>query len=514
MTTTVAAEEREQGQERQREREPDRQREPEGSRTHSAAPGATPPRRKSRFRLGGGPGARTTPARLRLLRAAAVATALALIGVLIAGGVSANGSWSGIRERSAPQVTSATGLYFALNDMDAQLANQLMTGNTASLSAHHADAVRLYAQRRSQAGGFLRDLAEAAQGDHAAERSVAAAITDLGRYEELAARALLLGEQTHRTEAVTAYDSATALMRTRLLPEADRLVTANNLAFERTYADTTGAQSAIRVALIATGLLLLALLALLQFFLASRFRRVINPGAAAATVLVLAAMVAGLVHISSQQGDLTTARRDAFDSVLALTRARAVSYDANADESRYLLDRTGAATAAHERDFLAKSRRLVRLEPSTTLSNYDSGLAAAIRAYRADPTDLRFTGYLGDEFRNITFPGERAAAERVLTTYQAYQRDDRTIRSLASSGRLAEAIAYCTSYAKGDSNYAFGQYDQALQALIAINMSAYEAASSDGAAGALTVPLGASGAVLAAAGLMVLGLRPRLAEFR
>lgn len=36
------------------------------------------------------------------------------------------------------------------------------------------------------------------------------------------------------------------------------------------------------------------------------------------------------------------ARRDAFDSVVALSRARAIAYDANADESRYLLDPSAA----------------------------------------------------------------------------------------------------------------------------------------------------------------------------
>lgn len=35
---------------------------------------------------------------------------------------------------------------------------------------------------------------------------------------------------------------------------------------------------------------------------------------------------------------LRVAKKDSFDSVLALNRARAVSYDANADESRYLAD--------------------------------------------------------------------------------------------------------------------------------------------------------------------------------
>lgn len=443
--------------------------------------------------------------------------AAGLVGVLVTGGVSASGSWADVRERSAPQVTSATGLYFTLNDMDAQLANQLMMGDTASLSALRVQAAGIYGQRRAQAGGYLRDLAEAARGDATAERIVASAISDLGAYEEHAARALILSEQTHRPagqadpKAVAEYTLATQLMRTRLLPEADRLVTANNAAFEHTYTEATGTQSAIRVALLVTGLPLLALLAALQLYLAARFHRVINPGAAAATVLVLTVLIGGLMQISGQQDHLRAARRDAFDSVLALTRARAVSYDANADESRYLLDRAGAA--AHEQDFLTKSQRLLRLD-GAAIGSYDADLASALRAYKADHARLDFTGLYGDEFRNITFPGERAAAERVLTAYQVYQRDDRRIRALASAGKVAEAIRYCTSHATGDSNYAFDAYDKALLKLITINTTAFDRTSSDGAGNSLTMPLGLAGGAMAAAGLVLLGLRPRLAEFR
>ncbi|MEU6346092.1 hypothetical protein ABZ883_34645 [Streptomyces sp. NPDC046977] len=401
-------------------------------------------------------------------------------------------------------MTSATGLYFTLNDMDAQLANRLMPG------VQQTEASALYDQRRAEAAGHLRELAEAAGDDPKAERDVAEAISDLGAYEELAARALLLGEQGHRPAAVATYNSASDLMRTHLLPEADRLVTVNDAAFERTYQDSSGTQSAIRIAFLLTTLVLLALLTALQLYLFSRFRRVINPGAAAASALVLVVLVTGLVEISGQREQLRIARHDAFDSVVALTRARAVSYDANADESRYLLDRAG--TAGHERHFLVTSQQLMNL-PGATVGTYDADLAAAFSRYRADHTDLPFTGYFGDEFRNITFTGERSAAERALLAYQVYQRDDRTIRELASSGDVAKVISFCTSHAPGNSNYDFDQYDTALRQLISINTSAYENASARGADRALTTYVGLAGTALLAAGLVALGLRRRFAEF-
>ncbi|MGW3245122.1 hypothetical protein [Streptomyces sp. NPDC001070] len=444
------------------------------------------------------------PARLRLLRATALTACAALAAALLAGGVRADTSWSAIRTHSAPQVTSAAGLYLALNDMDAQVANRLLTrGN--------GDAERIFEQRRAEAAGYLRDLAEAAAGDPAAEREVAAAIRDFGSYEERAARALLLGERSDRA-AVDAYRSASGLMRSRLLPEADALVTANDASFERTYGDARDRASSVRVGVLCTGLLLLAVLLALQLFLAARFRRVLNPGVAAATLIVLVATAAGAAGLGAQRDDLTAARRDAFDSVLALTRARAVAYDANADESRYLLDRAHAAE--HEEAFLDKSRRLARLPGVTSVDDYDPALSRAVDAYRADPADVRFTGFLGDEFRNITFPGERAAAERALARYQAYERDDRRIRLLAGAGRLPAAVAYCTGHAPGESNHDFAAFDGALGKVIAINVAAYEKAASDGTDRALQLPLGLAGALCAAAGLVVLGLRPRLAEFR
>ena len=79
----------------------------------------------------------------------------------------------------------------------------------------------------------------------------------------------------------------------------------------------------------------------------------------------------------------------------------------------------------------------------------------------------------GVEFRNITFAGERVAAQKVLTLLQAYQLDDRHIRDLATRGQTQAAIAFCTSYQPGQSNYAFDQYDKALAALITINQTAF-----------------------------------------
>lgn len=458
----------------------------------------------------------TVPKWLRLLRGAALGACALVVVALVVTGLLARSSWSDIRNHSAPQITSATGLYFTLNDMDAQLANQLMFGTDRELADDRSTAAHIYNQRRSQAGVYLRDLSVAAQGDPVAEASVAQAIADFGSYEEGASHALLLSKQTGyaagHTDARTlaSYRSTTELMRTQLLPEADQLVTANNIAFNTTYSTTTDNLSSARLAVLAAGLLLIVVLVALQLFLAIRFRRIVNPALAAAVLIAFGVAVTATVQISAQQDHLHVARRDAYDSVVALTRARAVAYDANADESRYLLDQPNAAE--HEQHFFEKTQQLMRL-PGATIHTYDARATAAMDAYRAHQADLRFTGFFGDEFRNITFRGERKAAEDVVARYQVYEKDDRRIRALATSGDVTAAIAYCVSYKPGDSNWAFGQLDSALQKIIGINTDAYEQASSEGAGSALTGPLGLAGATVVVAALAVVGLRRPLAEF-
>jgi hypothetical protein len=77
------------------------------------------------------------------------------------------------------------------------------------------------------------------------------------------------------------------------------------------------------------------------------------------------------------------------------------------------------------------------------------------------------------------------------------------------------AIEFDTSYAHGNSNWAFTQYDNAPTALIAINQRAFNGAISAGQQGVN----GWTGfipavAVILVTGLVLAGVWPRLAEYR
>ncbi|MEV8559538.1 hypothetical protein AB0478_24450 [Streptomyces sp. NPDC051917] len=456
----------------------------------------------------------TVPARLRLLRAATVLLTAALVVLVLLAGLAARGTWSGVADRDAPRTTSAADLDLALNDMDAQAANILLSNGDAGkgrLQTPYTKAVGFYGDARREIGHDLRALAVAAQGSRADEKTVESLTDDFAEYQELIGRALENdGHRGGRPAALADYRRATDLLRTRLLPAAGTLVSANDAAFDAEYSSARSTLSAQLAAVLALGVLLTAVLGVLQWYLARRFRRVLNPGVLAATVCALLAVILGSQMLSASADHLRVARRDAFDSVVALSRARAVAYDANADESRYLLD--PQRRTRYEESFLAKSQQLYGLR-GATLSTYGSQLATTWRAYRADHHDLRFTGEFRRELDNITFPGERAAAERTVDAYAVYQRDDRRIRALLASGEEREAVEFCMGWAPGTSNAHFGAWMAALDKVADINRAHFTSSVRHGRATVDDLLPWAEGLLTAAVLLTLLGLRPRLAEF-
>lgn len=458
----------------------------------------------------------STTARVRVLALTAAALVVALAALLT---IEVGRERSGLQvigAETAPVVMASSDLYFALGDMDAQLANVLLVGDDKNLGFTREDALKIYQERRGQVSVALQQAAKTADVDAEATQAVRDILDALGRYETLAAQTFLLDEQDAHPPGQPAaatlakYREATDLLKSTLLTAAQGLIDRNSQILEDTYQQQRDTTFAIRTVLAILGAALLVALLMLQVYVARRFHRWLNPAVATATLVAGALAISGWTLTTDGAEYLRVAKKDSFDSVLALNRARAVSYDANADESRYLVDPQRAA--AYEKTFLDKTQQLVTLD-GATLSTFDERLAAAFDAYRADPTAIEWQGFYGKGFRNITFEGERELAERTLVAYQTYQVDDRKIRSLASSGRLRDAIAFCTSYNEGDSNYHFNEYDKVLASWIDLNESWFERSIADGQGqlhGWTVIP--AVGALLVL-GLLALGLRRRIAEY-
>jgi len=465
---------------------------------------------------------RATPAVIRAGAGAVIVTAAALAAVIAVAFSAISGGLSSIGGTDAPEAGAATGLYFSLNDMDAQVANVLLAGPGPALAPGRPGYLATYARDRQAAYADLQQAAVTAAGNAGAERQLQSVLDEVGRYEALAADALLAGQQPARTgtgatgtaPAIAYYQQATDLMRTGILPQVSSLASVSSARLDGDYA---AGRSAARAGLAVTalaGLAVLAVLAGLQAFLARRFRRRVNPALAAATLVALIAVAVTGARLAAEAGHLKVAKQDAFDSIVALSQARAVSYAANADESRYLANPGRAAM--YQRSFLADSQQLASVGRAASAgpARYEAALDAAVSDYERGGAQVAFGGYLGAEFRNITFPGERAAAVATLLAYQRYQRDDGQLRALARTSPRA-AAEFDTGPRPGQSNWAFGQYDQALSALIGINQRAFTAAISAGHDDAAgwdgLIPAGCAALIAA---LALAGVRPRLAEYR
>jgi hypothetical protein len=458
----------------------------------------------------------TVQVRTRAAAVVALGCCLAALTAVLLGQVRTG--FQAMGQQDAPEANATTGLYFALNDMDAQVANVLLAGGDPALAASRSQDLETYASDRTAADRDLEQAMVSEAGNPAVEGQLGLVLDRVGQYEALAADALLASQQAHTAAAgrapaaAVAYcQRATDLMQAGILPAVGALAKVSASRLDAAYEGPSAAGGSGTAGVVAVGILLIAALIALQAYLAVRFRRLANPALAAATVLTIAFVAVTAARLQAESGHLRVAKQDAFDSVQALSLARAVSYDANADESRFLVDPGRAAR--YQQAFLAKSQQIVNVGP-VVISGYDAALAADVKAYQSGQSDVRFGGYLGAEFRNITFPGERQAAVAALLAFQRYERDDRTMRALAAKNVTA-AAAYDTGTAAGQSDWAFNQYDAALSAVIAVNARAFTAAISQGEAGAVGWEFGlpALGLLLLAA-LTLAGVRPRLAEYQ
>lgn len=435
------------------------------------------------------------PGRVRSLTGL-TAAALALLFAVVAVGATVAGDGMRVIGRDAgPQVVATAGLYFGLSDMDSQLADVLVMGQ-ANESRRQAALTR-YEQQRAMANRALLKAFELAGNDQAERRTIESVLDELGRYEQLAARALLLDSQSAHpagpppTEVVRVYREATDLMRLVLLPQAYNLTLESGTIVRRTYDDKTVMLPALRWAVVVAGLLALICLLRLQVYLARHFRRVFGPALVAATVLTLVTLVIGGNVLQQDLGHLETAKSDGFDAIVTLAKARAIGNSMQGDQSRFLLDKERADT--YEHTYLDKSQKVLYREAGN-LETYHTQVAQGSGDY---------LGMLGPRLSGDT-------GRPALEAYTRFQAADATFRDLVADGRTGEAVAARL----GPVREAFDAYDKELTALADQHQGVFQRAvgagesAMDGLWRLLPFAMGGIGL------LLVAGVWPRLREYR
>ncbi|MFI0354556.1 hypothetical protein [Actinomadura sp. 9N407] len=473
----------------------------------------------ARFARGGW--LRTVPGRIRLYAALGLAAVAVLLAVLTATIGNARDAVRTIGHDAGPQVVATGALYFALSDMDAHVADILLIGREHDLGIGHDESLRLYETRRDEAGQAAIEAAQLAGQDPDRQKTVREVLQALGRYDRLVGEALLLSRQSDHAAGQTpkpvldAYRQATDLMRMELLPRAYNLTLDSGATVRQEYEDKRASVQAGQAWVALAGLAVLLILLAGQIYLARNFRRTINPALALATAGTLLLLGSALGMLNGQLDHLRTAKEDGFDSVLTLSRARAISHSAFADESRYLLDPDRADT--YEQTFLDKALSIAYVDPGESkplnLETYYTLIARTVGEYSGE-RDPAFLGLFATEAAKSHEAGTTARMSPMLMAYAKVMDNDRRMRELATSGRRDEAIALRMRRESGGAIDAFERYDRELVALSTLHRQRFQEAirAADGGLRGWTMlpPL----AALALAVLIVGGVRPRLAEFR
>jgi hypothetical protein len=322
---------------------------------------------------------------------------------------------------------------------------------------------------------------------------------NLGRYLELYAEMRYRKDTGDATGALASYEAATDLMHNRILPAANELDKANygflKAEYEKQQFRSEGAEVAVALVALALGWALVWA----QVFLFRRTRRIVNVPLFAATLVTLGFGGYLVFTIATAREDLRVAKQDAFESIHALWQARAIAYDANGDESRFLLG--GPHVASFEQAYKDKVKKLA------TVPQPD----AAMLAFKDVPKS--YQGYFADEMRNITFHGERDAAIAMISAFAAYDKIDTKLRALERSGKHLDAVELCIGSKDYESNAAFERFDEALQKVIAINRKEFDRTVDEGEHALVVAGVVLPVACLLIGFLALFGIRPRLREY-
>ena len=401
----------------------------------------------------------TTPGRMQAF-AAAIALFSFLLWLLVYSGLSAaKQTMQSIGKDSAPSIIAAEQINAALADMDANAANGFFTRGQQG-------ALKQYEDDRKQANDALITAAQNITfGDE--ERVPIIAITDgLQKYVGLVEQARQLGDPA----GLTKLASASELMRNTLLPAAETLDGANFSHLQKSYDAGQKTLVTYQGLMLLGGGALIAVLIAAQFYVMQKTRRLINLPMAGATLVTALFVFVMFGVLTTEKARIRAAKEDGFDSIRTLYKARAVAFDANGDESFYLLVNQSepgirqSQRARYTQQFNDKSKLVADAPPLQI---------ASVRA-PASGQKVNFKGYLADELNNITFNGEKEAAEKMTHDYAAYLRIDEQIRRLEESGRHDAAVTLCTGVRPDQSNGAFDLFNQSLGAVLKINQDEFD----------------------------------------
>jgi hypothetical protein len=409
----------------------------------------------------------TTPGRLVLI------SILILVGAVGFGVVATGAERSraqaaqAVRNETEPLLVQAVKLYTALSDANATVTTTLLSGGLEP----PLKRARYDHDLRASSAALATLTREA--GTSAAARSALAVISQqLPEYTSLVASARANNRQGFPIGAAYLRQGS-GLLTGIMLPAAGRLYAVEAQRLSDDYG--SGTATAALVAFIGAVVVSLALLVIAQLYVARVSRRTFNLPMVAATIVIVAVALWGIVGLVSAQNALASARSNGSDSVEVLSATRVLLSRAQGDESLALVNRGSDASDAT--DFAAVMRTVGGLLPEVHVLAQRTG----------------------------TIP----AANRLDTEMAVYRAQTGQLTNLQDSGQINYAISRSSASADTADRLSTDLSGQFTGAQSRFERSAADATASLSGL-SIAIPL----LVALAAVLALFGLRERINEYR
>lgn len=431
---------------------------------------------------------------------------------------------------AAPSVVAAHRIKIYIESLDADLCNELLLPLN-----NNSEWVKEFEKARYNIGSNLIAAAKNITYGDAELIPIQKIEESLGRFLMYAQASRDEHNRGNKPGMLDNYRRAYQILKHDLIPAADALNQANNEILQQTYQNQRRASGLTGFLILIAGTALIVVLITIQFYLRRRFRRQLNVSLLVATIISVLFVWYTQQAFSENANDMKGIKEDSYDSVLALLDARADAYEANAAESRWLLDRQNREE--HDKTFHDFTTKLVTFSGNQTFEkcveigrkrnqqmvrHLKSGLGAvqAGQAARRQFPYSNFDGALRRALDNITFPDpdplkdEPSQSIETFRTYGVYYNLDERIRALDNAGQHDKAVDFCMSMRPGDSNWAFFQFDQRLENWLKINENWMKHYTDQAFADIRNLPLATPITAAVVALLIFLGLSPRIREYK
>lgn len=408
---------------------------------------------------------------------------------------------------AAPSVIAAHEITIGVEEMDTALANQLLY---QPASRESAQMERTFETWRVNVSKSLVAAAKNITYGNKEQIPIDNIQIALGDYMMKVQHARDVHVLVSPQDSIKAYREALRTLQKILLPNADALYKANAEVLESTYAEEKSRSALACGGVLVVGIILILLLIFTQVYVANRFRRRLNLPLMIATLIALAFSNHLYSELRQSAVHLKIAKEDSYDSIVSLLSARAKLYDANAAESRFLLDKEN--TAQYEKEFSDDIAAIARFSEGHNFSE------SLIHVQRQLANGERLTlpgvsGLLSDVFNNIRFEGEAPSAIDALQALSEYHKVDDEMRQFEHSGAHDAALKTGLGYDPESSKYPFTKFDDAIGRALKINEMRFARGIRDAFSDLHSLKIMSQIVALLVAICVYLGLRDRLAEY-